>query len=98
MFYALSDSFTGSDPKQTTSGFANTKVPIAFRTKAQRDGWLKSTKLLTAVALSRDEAVKMAEKSNGILAGEYGDRIVQVYGEQDGQLPVYHVIQKRKVK
>ena len=59
-FYALSDSFTGDNPADYTHGFANTKEPIAFTTKTARDRWLESTKLLTAKAITRAEAIREA--------------------------------------
>ncbi len=61
-FYALSDSFTGDNPHECSSGFANTKEVIAFTSKAERIDWLNSTKLLTAKPLSRIEAIKLSEK------------------------------------
>ena len=63
-FYALSDSFTGDNPPEPASGFANTKEVIAFTSKAKRDVWLESTKLLTAKPLSRLEALQLSEKVN----------------------------------
>ena len=59
-FYAMSDTFTGDNPNEYTSGFANTKEPIAFTSRAARDRWLESTKLLTAKAITRAEAIREA--------------------------------------
>ena len=59
-FYALSDSFTGDDPADYTHGFANTKEPIAFTSRAARDKWVESTRLLTARAITRAEAIREA--------------------------------------
>ena len=59
-FYALSDSFAGDNPADYTHGFANTKEPIAFTTKTARDRWLESSKLMTAKAITRAEAIREA--------------------------------------
>lgn len=61
MFYALSDSFTGDNPTDYCSGFANTKIVIAFESKKERQKWLDSTKLTTARAISRDDAVRFTK-------------------------------------
>jgi len=63
-FYALSDSFTGDNPHESSSGFANTKGVIAFTSKTERDEWLSSTNLLTAKPLTRTEAIQLSEKVN----------------------------------
>jgi len=63
-YYALSDSFTGDNPNEHASGFANTKEVIAFTSKAERDEWLSSTKLLTAKPLTRLEAIQLSERIN----------------------------------
>lgn len=55
-FYALSDGFTGDNPIDYCSGFANTKEVIAFTSCKNREDWLNSTKLLTAKKLSRKQA------------------------------------------
>ena len=95
MFYALTDNRVGSNPKEYTSGFANTKGPLAFRTKAERTAWLHETKLLTAKAITRSEALKLAERSNGYLTDNPGDKVVPIYGtETEFGLPEYHVIRK----
>jgi len=61
MYYALSDSFAGSDPAEYTHGFANTKIVICFETFHQRQLWLESTRLLSAEALTREQALKLAD-------------------------------------
>ena len=61
-FYALSDSFTGDNPHECSSGFGNTKEVIAFTSEAERTEWLNSTKLLTAKPLSRTKAIQLSEK------------------------------------
>lgn len=61
-FYALSDSFTGDNPAQPTSGFANSKEVIAFTTKKERGLWLTDTKLTTAISLTRKDAERFANK------------------------------------
>ena len=59
-FYALSDSFTGDNPADYTHGFANTREPIAFTSRTARDRWIESTRLLTAKAITRAEAIREA--------------------------------------
>jgi hypothetical protein len=89
MYYALSDSFTGSDPKEHTGGFANTKMVIAFESRANRDSWVEETKLLTASPLTRSEAVKASRVNDN------GDRVAEIYGSEDEDgIPQYHVIKK----
>ena len=63
--YALSDRFTGDYPGDYTSGFSNTKEPIAFVSKKERDAWLEETKLLTATSLTHREARSRADKYSG---------------------------------
>ena len=58
-FYALSDSFTGNNPAEHTAGFANSKKVICFSSKKGRQSWLDNTRLLTAKAISRPEALKL---------------------------------------
>jgi hypothetical protein len=62
-FYALSDSFTGDNPAQPTSGFANTSEVIAFTSKNERKEWLSDTKLLKAKSLTKAQATSIAEWS-----------------------------------
>ena len=59
-FYALSDSSTGDNPTNYTQGSANTKEPIAFPSKTARDRWVEATRLLTAKAITRAEAIREA--------------------------------------
>lgn len=61
-FYALSDSFTGDNPLEYTAGFANSKEVIAFTTKNERGQWLTDTKLTTAIAITRKEAERLADR------------------------------------
>jgi len=58
-YYALSDSFTGPNPPEPSSGFANTVVAIAFSSLGARTVWLAATKLLKARAITRPEAIKL---------------------------------------
>jgi len=58
-YYALSDSFTGPDPTELTSGFANTSTAIAFRSLGARTAWLAATKLIKARAITRPEAINL---------------------------------------
>ena len=58
-YYALSDSYTGPNPVDLTSGFANTVVAIAFSSLGARTAWLAATRLLKARAITRPEALKL---------------------------------------
>jgi len=58
-YYALSDNFTGPNPAEPSSGFANTCVAIAFDSLSKRTAWLAATKLLKARAITRPEAIKL---------------------------------------
>ncbi len=58
-YYALSDNSTGPNPKEHTSGFANTTVVIAFSSVGKRTAWLAATKLLKARAITRPQAIKL---------------------------------------
>ena len=99
MYYALTDTFTGDDPSEYSSGFANTKTAIAFRTRAQRDEWVKSSKLLTAEAITREEAIKITGWECGDYYGKphYQVKAIRVYGETQKSSvsyenePVYHI-------
>ena len=58
-YYALSDSFTGPNPTEPSSGFANRGEVIAFDSLSKRTAWLAATKLLKARAINRPEAIKL---------------------------------------
>ena len=58
-YYALSDSCTSPNPKEPTSGFANSCIAIAFCSVRARTAWLAATKLLKARAITRPEAIKL---------------------------------------
>ena len=58
-YYALSDNSTGPNPKEHTSGFANTTVVIAFSSAGKRTAWLAATRLLKARAITRPQAIKL---------------------------------------
>ena len=58
-YYALSDNFTGPNPAEPSSGFANTCIAIAFDSVSKRTAWLAATKLLKARAITRPEAIKL---------------------------------------
>jgi len=64
-YYALSDSFTGDNPREYTHGFANTGRVIAFGSKKERALWLKTTKLLKAKPLTRAEAMRLTKTVGG---------------------------------
>lgn len=85
MHYALTDTFTGNDPCSYEHGFANTKVTLAFRTRAERDGWVDSTRLLTAKALTRDEALQHARTDHN------GNKIAKIYRSEN-----HHIIKKSR--
>lgn len=99
MFYALSDSFTGDNPREITHGFANRKVVIAFNGKAERAQWLDSTRLQTARPLSYAEALARTDWQDArfVLAGEYGKvKAVRIHGMQDEDgNDVYHVMAEK---
>jgi hypothetical protein len=59
-FYAMYDSFLGLNPRSYGKGFANAKTAAAFRSKADRDEFLETTKDLTARAITRAEAMAFA--------------------------------------
>ena len=65
-YYALSDSFTGPDPTEPTSGFANTSTAIAFDSVSKRTAWLAATKLLKACAITLPEAIKLTPTLKGM--------------------------------
>lgn len=76
MFYAMSDRFTGNHPKEYTTGFANTKVALAFHTKKERDKWLAETKLIPAKAITREEAIKLTK-------WHLDEKRCEIYGESN---------------
>lgn len=91
MYYAETDSFAGDNPAEYTSGFANCREVIAFPTRAARDEWLKSTRLLTAKPLTRAQALSLTKWRVGDYLGyRLHDRVkaVRVYGTSDH----YHLI------
>ena len=57
-YYALSDIFTGPNPAEPSSGFADATIAIAFSSLGARTAWLAATKLLKARAITRPEALK----------------------------------------
>ena len=97
MFYAMTDWTTGDNPREHNSGFANTKEPIAFRTKAERAEWLSETKLTTAKAISRKEAASMTKWEPGSYYGECGVIVkpVRIY-VKNSQYPASYAIVGRK--
>ena len=80
-YYALSDSFTGPDPTEPTSGFANTSTAIAFSSVSKRTAWLAATKLLKARAITRPEAIKLTPTLNAEWTPSYlkGLKLVSVW-------------------
>lgn len=99
MFYALSDSFTGDNPREITHGFANRKIVIAFKTKAARDQWVDSTRLQTARPLTRADAMARTDwqDAQNIIAGGYGQvKAVRIHGatDDDGNI-VYHIMAEK---
>ena len=85
-YYAMSDIFTGDDPYAYNAGFANTKVAIAFKSRKEREEWLRNTKLASAKAITRKEAIRVTKWESG----EYFDtsatkcKPVRIYGTGDG--------------
>ncbi|MBX9936073.1 MAG: hypothetical protein K2Y10_05725 [Burkholderiaceae bacterium] len=90
MFYALTDRSTGDNPAEHTSGFANTKEAIAFPSKAARDAWLADTKLLTAKAITHDEALSITGWEDGDYRGKKGCfvKAVRLHGTEES----FHII------
>jgi len=78
-YFALSDTFTGDNPQEYTTGFCNTKVPIVFNTKSERENWIFNTKLLTARKLTKKEAISLAKKGNYTLDDPQA-KAVRIYG------------------
>ena len=64
------------DSSDYTHGFANTWRAIAFRSKAERDAVLDSTKALKARACTRSEALKLTTTYAG-------RKMVNVFGTDD---------------
>ena len=71
-YYALSDIFTGPNPAEPSSGFANRDEAIAFSSLGARTAWLAATKLIKARAITRPEALKLtpALKAPAYLKGQ----------------------------
>lgn len=63
-WYALSDWYADT-AKEPSFGFANTKVPIAFKSKEEREEWINKTNFLGAKPITRAEAEKMAYWHDG---------------------------------
>ena len=63
-YYALSDNFTGPNPTEPSSGFANCVAAIAFDSLSKRTAWLAATKFLKARAITRPEAIKLTPTLN----------------------------------
>jgi hypothetical protein len=91
MYYAETDRFTGDNPGEYTHGFANTKCALAFPTRAARDEWVKETKLMTAKAITRSEALKMTGWARGEHYGTNADQVkaVRIYSQDVEQ---YHIL------
>lgn len=96
MYYALTDSSTGDNPREYTSGFANKKEVLAFRSRFARDEWVASTRLLTAMAISRREAIRLTPWKDGWYYGRdhWQVKPVRVYGEMEPGTgnPVHHIL------
>ena len=80
-YYALSDSFTGPNPAEPSSGFANRDEAIAFSSLGARTAWLAATKLLKARAITRPEAIKLTPTLNAEWTPAYlkGLKLVSVW-------------------
>jgi hypothetical protein len=70
-YYALSDKHTGDYPENSTNGLPYSKEVIFFPSANARDEWLKETKLLTAIALTRFEAIDYSRQLDN------GDRVAR---------------------
>ncbi len=93
-YYALTDSFTGDNPMEPTSGFANTKRPLAFRSKKERDAWVLNTKLLTAKAITRTEAIVIADWALGAHYGHSAESVkpCRLYSTDDRREAEYIIL------
>ena len=80
-YYALSDSYTGPNPAEYASGFANRGEVIAFSSAGKRTAWLAATKLLKARAITRPEAIKLTPTLNSEWTPAYlkGLKLVSVW-------------------
>ena len=80
-YYALSDSFTGPNPAEPSSGFANRGEVIAFSSLGARTAWLAATRLLKARAINRPEAIKLTPTLNAEWTPSYlkGLKLVSVW-------------------
>ena len=80
-YYALSDSCTSPNPKEPTSGFANSCIAIAFCSVRARTAWLAATKLLKARAITRPEALNLTPALNAEWTPAYlkGLKLVSVW-------------------
>ncbi len=87
-YYALSDSFTGDYPNEYTAGFNNTKIPVAFFSKLERKIWLESTKLLSAIPISRKIAEKLAKWEIGEYYGFSCSRVKPIRLVKNGDFIV----------
>jgi len=93
-YYALTDSFTGDNPAEPAAGFANTKRPLAFRSKKERDAWVLNTKLQTARYITRQEALKLADWETGEYYGSSANsvKVCRVYGTGEGMDADYLIL------
>ena len=92
-YYALSDSFTGPNPAEPSSGFANRDEAIAFSSLGARTAWLAATKLLKARAITRPEAIKLTPTLNAEWVPAYlkGLKLVSVWDtDATGRAVVAH--------
>ncbi len=93
-YYALTDSFTGDNPKEPTAGFAYTKEPLAFTSAAERREWLKTTKLTNAAAITRNEAIAIADWRIGRDCGCAAEFVkpCRIYGTGDKMYADYIIL------
>lgn len=95
-YYALSDSFTGDNPAQATSGFANTSEVLAFKSKAERDVWVSLTYLLKARVLLKPEAIRItawkdAPENYGLSKMFQKVKPARIYGEEDSYVALKYM-------
>jgi hypothetical protein len=81
IYYALSDSFTGDNPKELTSGLAQRKEVIGFRDWEDRARWVRETNLQTARILTRPEAAKLTPYDTHLTDQDYHIKSIRIYGE-----------------
>jgi hypothetical protein len=93
LYYAITDSSTGDDPKEFTAGFANRKEPLAFTDWEERARWVRETKLTSAKIITRAEAIKICLYDQYLRDPTEHIKACRIYGK-----PTEYSILKRTAK